>query len=98
MSDQSLCATISPPGTSRPWIRTTPTLAPAAPCFFPISRSVAHTSELQSHRSLHSLPARRSSDVGSISLRDYFTPWDQQTLDQNDSDFGSGGALLLPDQ
>ena len=35
---------------------------------------------------------------GSISLRDYFTPWNQHTLDQNDSDFGSGGALLLPDQ
>src|ERR1022692_2632729 len=34
----------------------------------------------------------------SIALSDYFTPWNQQTLDQNDSDFGSGGALLLPDQ
>ncbi len=34
----------------------------------------------------------------SIGLRDYFTPWNQQTLDYNDSDFGSGGALLLPDQ
>jgi hypothetical protein len=34
----------------------------------------------------------------SISLSDYFTPWDQQSLDDSDSDFGSGGAVLLPDQ
>ena len=34
----------------------------------------------------------------SIGLSDYFTPWDQQTLDYNDADFGSGGAMLLPDQ
>lgn len=33
-----------------------------------------------------------------ISVRDYFTPWDQQTLDQNDIDVGSGGVVLLPDQ
>lgn len=33
-----------------------------------------------------------------FTLADYFTPWDQQTLDANDSDVGSGGALLLPDQ
>lgn len=29
---------------------------------------------------------------------DYFTPYDQQTMSQNDLDLGSGGALLLPDQ
>lgn len=33
-----------------------------------------------------------------ITVRDYFTPWDQQTLDQNDLDVGAGGVLLLPDQ
>ena len=34
----------------------------------------------------------------SITLADYFTPWDQQTLDINDTDVGSGGVTLLPDQ
>jgi hypothetical protein len=29
---------------------------------------------------------------------DYFTPFDQNTLNGNDIDLGSGGALLLPDQ
>jgi hypothetical protein len=33
-----------------------------------------------------------------ISVADYFTPWDQQTLDNNDADVGSGGVLLLPNQ
>ncbi len=33
-----------------------------------------------------------------LAVADYFTPWDQQTLDQNDLDVGSGGAVLLPDQ
>ena len=33
-----------------------------------------------------------------ISLSDYFTPWDQQSLDESDTDVGSGGVLLLPDQ
>ncbi len=33
-----------------------------------------------------------------ITLADYFTPWDQQTLDDNDTDVGSGGVTLLPDQ
>ncbi len=33
-----------------------------------------------------------------ITLQDYFTPWDQLALDSNDTDVGSGGVLLLPDQ
>ena len=34
----------------------------------------------------------------SLTLADYFTPWDQRTLDQNDTDVGAGGVTLLPDQ
>ncbi len=34
----------------------------------------------------------------SFSLEDYFTPFDQSNLQQNDTDLGSGGVLLLPDQ
>ncbi len=29
---------------------------------------------------------------------DYFTPYDEQYMDGNDADLGSGGVLLLPDQ
>ena len=35
---------------------------------------------------------------GTFSLTDYFTPWDEQTLETNDRDVASGGATLLPDQ
>jgi outer membrane protein assembly factor BamB len=35
---------------------------------------------------------------GGFSLRDFFTPFNQQELDANDLDLGSGGPLLLPDQ
>jgi hypothetical protein len=31
------------------------------------------------------------------SVLDYFTPFDQQTLSVNDIDFGSSGAIILPD-
>jgi len=33
-----------------------------------------------------------------LAVRDYFTPFDQQKLSDSDSDLGSGGPLLLPDQ
>jgi uncharacterized protein YjdB len=39
-----------------------------------------------------------NTDSSRLSLLDYFTPYDQSTLDGDDSDVGSGGVLLLPDQ
>ena len=33
-----------------------------------------------------------------LTVEDYFTPFDQANLDINDSDLGSGGPVLLPDQ
>ena len=39
-----------------------------------------------------------SSAGQSFTVVDYFTPWDQETMDQKDEDLGAGGVLLLPDQ
>lgn len=39
-----------------------------------------------------------SSTHGGLALADYFTPADQNYLNNNDLDFGSGGVMLLPDQ
>ena len=35
---------------------------------------------------------------GAFTVEDYFTPWDYQPLWDYDTDLGSGGVMLLPDQ
>jgi hypothetical protein len=34
---------------------------------------------------------------GAFTVLDWFTPWNQQSMDDSDEDLGSGGLLLLPD-
>ena len=41
---------------------------------------------------------RVSPDDSSLSVADYFTPFDQLSLTNRDADLASGGVLLLPDQ
>ncbi len=40
----------------------------------------------------------RLSTASGLSVADYFTPLDQESLDANDTDFGSGAATILVDQ
>jgi hypothetical protein len=40
----------------------------------------------------------RITDSNNLAIADSFTPFNQQNLDSNDIDFGSGGVLLLPTQ
>jgi hypothetical protein len=35
---------------------------------------------------------------GGLAVADYFTPFDQDNLNNNDNDHGAGGVLVLPDQ
>lgn len=44
------------------------------------------------------LKISRTPGTATLGVADYFTPSDQQTLDDNDTDMGSGGVLLLPVQ
>src|SRR5206468_5336987 len=37
-------------------------------------------------------------DKGALTVRDYFTPFNEARLNADDADLGSSGPLLLPDQ
>ncbi|MGO9796580.1 MAG: hypothetical protein ACLPLZ_10865 [Terracidiphilus sp.] len=39
----------------------------------------------------------RLTDSGTLAVADYFTPYNAETLDQDDLDMGSAGVLILPD-
>ena len=39
----------------------------------------------------------RLTDSGTLAVADYFTPYNAETLDQEDLDMGSAGVLILPD-
>jgi hypothetical protein len=39
-----------------------------------------------------------TSNSDGLTVPDYFTPFNEATLNINDSDLGSGGVMLLPDQ
>ncbi|HEX9045668.1 MAG TPA: hypothetical protein VF988_01465, partial [Verrucomicrobiae bacterium] len=41
--------------------------------------------------------AVRLATTNGLTVKDFFTPYNQATLSANDTDFGSGGPLLLPD-
>jgi hypothetical protein len=40
----------------------------------------------------------RLSTAAGLSVTDWFTPYNQNTLDMNDGDLGSGGVVLLSNQ
>jgi len=42
--------------------------------------------------------AGSTANGANLQLAGWFAPWDEQTLENNDTDLGSGGPVLLPDQ